>query len=62
MANNKKDWGVSVMTEEEWNEDMKHTSDAAKKSMDVEANMHEFHRQLAEKNGKLPDEEWMKKI
>ena len=59
---NEKNYGVHVMTEEEWAEDMKHISDSAKKSMAVEADIQVYHRKLAEKVGKIPDEEWMKKL
>ena len=57
-----KNYDVHIMTQDEWNEAMKNCSTKSRANMAVEAKMQEYHQKLADKIGKIQDEEWMKKL
>ena len=57
-----KDYGVHIMTKEEWENDVKQSSSYAKASMRVEAEMQAYREKRACEIGKIQDEEWMKKL
>lgn len=57
-----KDYGVHIMTEEEWKKELNSMSDASKEYMNAEAEHQRYMRRKAEIEGKLQDEEWMTKL
>lgn len=57
-----KDYGVHIMTQDEWNESEKTITKAEKDAMDVENYFRKEMLKRANLAGKIPDEEWMKTL